>query len=174
MRSLLKLIIFIAGLPTLALAQAPGTITTLAGGGLDDLDNVPATNASLENPLGIALDAQGNLYIADTAHHRIRRVDATTGTITTIAGLGEPGFSGDGGPATLALINRPNSITVDSAGNIYISSGGATESDFRNRRVRRIDPSGIITTVAGTAQQSRRHPGQLQTTADRYPHRCHR
>ena len=133
-------------------AQAPGTIITIAGGGLDDGDNVLATDVALNRPLGIALDTRGNLYIADTDNHRIRRVDAITGIITTVAGTGEPGFSGDGGPATSALLNTPNAIAIDSAGNIYVSSGGASESDVHNRRIRRIDSSGIITTVAGTGE----------------------
>ena len=131
-------------------AQARGTIVTIAGGGLEDGDNVLATDVALNRPLGIALDIQGNLYIADTDNHRIRRVDAITGIITTVAGTGEPGFSGDGGPATSALLNTPNAIAIDSAGNIYVSSGGASESDVHNRRIRRIDAFGIITTVAGT------------------------
>ncbi|MDE2725781.1 MAG: hypothetical protein OXI59_20630, partial [Gemmatimonadota bacterium] len=133
-------------------AQTRGAIVTIAGGGLEDGDNVLATDVVLNRPLGIALDTRGNLYIADTDNHRIRRVDAITGIITTVAGTGEPGFSGDGGPATMALLNTPNAIAVDSAGNIYISSGGATESDVHNRRIRRVDAFGIITTVAGTGE----------------------
>jgi len=133
-------------------AQARGAIVTIAGGGLEDGDNVLATDVALNRPLGIALDTRGNLYIADTDNHRIRRVDALTGIITTVVGTGEPGFSGDGGLATSALLNTPNAIAVDSAGNIYISSGGTGESDVHNRRIRRIDPSGIITTVAGTGE----------------------
>ena len=133
-------------------AQTRGAIVTIAGGGLEDGDNVLATDVVLNRPLGIALDTRGNLYIADTDNHRIRRVDAITGIITTVAGTGEPGFSGDGGPATMALLNTPNAIAVDSAGNIYISSGGASESDVHNRRIRRIDAFGIITTVAGTGE----------------------
>ena len=133
-------------------AQTRGAIVTIAGGGLEDGDNVLATDVVLNRPLGIALDTRGNLYIADTDNHRIRRVDAITGIITTVAGTGEPGFSGDGGPATMALLNTPNAIAVDSAGNIYISSGGASESDVHNRRIRRVDAFGIITTVAGTGE----------------------
>ncbi|MCY3870861.1 MAG: FG-GAP-like repeat-containing protein [Gemmatimonadetes bacterium] len=133
-------------------AQTRGAIITIAGGGSEDGDNGLATDVALNRPLGIALDTQGNLYIADTDNHRIRRVDAITGIITTVAGTGKPGFSGDGGPATSALLNTPNAIAVDSAGNIYVSSGGASESDVRNRRIRRIDASGIITTVAGTGE----------------------
>ncbi len=133
-------------------AQARGTIVTIAGGGLEEGDNVLATDVVLNRPLGVALDTRGNLYIADTDNHRIRRVDSITGIITTVAGTGEPGFSGDGGPATSALLNTPNAIAIDSAGNIYISSGGASESDVHNRRIRRIDSFGIITTVAGTGE----------------------
>ncbi len=139
--------LLISGLASGVSARVPGTIVTIAGGGLEDGDHMPATDVMLNRPLGIALDARGNLYIADTDNHRIRRVDATTGIITTVAGTGEPGFSGDGGPATRAMLHTPNAIAADSAGNIYLSSGGP---DARNRRVRRIAPSGIISTVAGT------------------------
>ena len=135
-------------LATRVFAQA--SIVTIAGGGLEDGDNVRATDVMLNRPRGIALDARGNLYIADTDHHRIRRVDAATGIITTVAGTGEPGFSGDSGPATRAMLNAPQGIAVDRAGNIYLSSGGA--NDAQNRRVRRVDPAGIITTVAGTGE----------------------
>ena len=144
------LCLLISGLATRVFAQAPGAIVTIAGGGLEDGDNVPATDVMLNRPLGIALDARGNLYIADTDNHRIRRVNATTGIITTVAGTGEPGFSGDGGPGTRAMLNAPQGIAIDSAGNIYFSSGGA--NDAQNRRVRRVDPSGIIATVAGTGE----------------------
>ena len=139
----------ISGLATRVFAQAPGSIVTIAGGGLEDGDNVRATDVMLDRPLGIALDARGDLYIADTDAHRIRRVDATTGIITTVAGTGEPGFSGDGGMATSAMLHAPQAIAIDSAGNIYLSSGGA---EARNRRVRRVDPAGIITTIAGTGE----------------------
>ena len=139
----------IAGLATRVFAQAPGTIVTIAGGGLEDGDNVRATDVMLNRPRGIALDARGDLYIADTDGHRIRRVDAT-GIITTVAGTGEPGFSGDGGQATSAMLHAPQAIAIDSAGNIYFSSGGADNA--QNRRVRRVDPAGIITAIAGTGE----------------------
>ena len=141
--------LLISGLATRVFAQAPGTIVTIAGGGLEDGDNVPATDVMLNRPLGMALDARGDLYIADTDNHRIRRIDATTGIITTVAGTGEPGFSGDGGMATNAMLHSPQAIAIDSAGNMYLSSGGA---EAQNRRVRRVDPAGIITTVAGTGE----------------------
>ena len=92
---------------------------------------------------GIALDPAGNLYYADAFSHRVRRVDAATRIVTTIAGTGESGFSGDGGPARAARLSFPVQIAFDSVGNLFILECG-------NSRVRRIDPSGVITTVAGT------------------------
>ena len=89
----------------------------------------------------MAVDAAGNLYIADENNHRIRRVDPS-GIITTIAGTGEEGFSGDGGPAVEAHLNFPRGVAVDAAGNVYIADHG-------NHRIRKVDPSGTITTVAG-------------------------
>ena len=118
-----------------------GIITTIAGTGEDgfDGDGGPATNAKLNSPQHVAVDTSGNLYIADSANHRIRRV-APDGIITTIAGTGEFGSDGDGGPATTARLNRPTGVAVDEFGNLYISGGS---------RVRKVSPSGTITTVAG-------------------------
>ena len=116
------------------------TINTIAGGGVGD--NGPAVAALLDSPSGVAVDGAGNLYVADTENHRIRRVDAS-GTIATIAGTGEEGSSGDGGPAVAAPLNFPAAVAVDGAGNLYIADRG-------NHRIRRIDPSGTITTIAGT------------------------
>jgi uncharacterized protein (TIGR03437 family) len=96
----------------------------------------PATEARLNNPSGLALDAQGNLYIADRDNHRIRRVD-TRGIITTFAGVGVAGADGDDGPAVLAELNRPTTLSFDAAGNLYILDTG-------NGRIRRVTPSGII------------------------------
>ncbi|MBT5832551.1 MAG: hypothetical protein HOH77_20365, partial [Candidatus Latescibacteria bacterium] len=132
-------------LPFRAQAQEPGTIVTIAGGGTEEGENIPATDVGLDLPLGISLDAQGNIFIADTENHRIRRVDITTGNITTVAGTGEAGFSGDGGPANQAQLSSPAAIAVDNDGTIYIG-------DTANRRIRRIDTSGIITTIAGTGE----------------------
>jgi sugar lactone lactonase YvrE len=127
-------------------AAATGIITTVAGGGSpsDGLgDGGPATGADL-SPSGVAVDAAGNLYIADSGSNRIRVVNAA-GIITTAAGNGEAGFSGDGGPATSAEIHSPMGVTVDAAGNLFIA-------DMNNGRIRRVDAAtGIITTVAGTA-----------------------
>jgi Bacterial Ig-like domain (group 2)/NHL repeat len=102
----------------------------------------PATQASLGVPSAATLDANGNLYIADTGNSRIRKVD-TSGVITTFAGSGTPGFSGDGGPATSASLKAPASVACDSAGNLYIA-------DTANNRVRKVDTTGVISTFAGT------------------------
>jgi len=140
--------------PGTAQAQ-PGTISTVAGHVLDAQgrqvppgfsgDNGPATQAQLsDQAYGIALDAAGNLYIADSNNNRIRFVNKSTGVITTIAGTGATGFSGDGGPALAATFNFPLSVAVDSQGNIYVS-------DCFNDRIRKIGNNGIITTVVGNA-----------------------
>ena len=84
-------------------------------------DGGPATSASLNSPLGVAVDAAGNVFIADTNNQRIRRVEAATGTITTVAGDGNRGFGGDGGPATSASLNFPYGVAVDGAGNPFIA-----------------------------------------------------
>jgi trimeric autotransporter adhesin len=116
-----------------------GTIQTLAGGGSGG-DGGAALSAILAGPYTLTEDSSGNLYIADTGNNRIRKVSG--GTITTIAGTGSAGFSGDGGPALSATLNAPTSVAVDGAGNIFFSDTG-------NLRVRKIDGSGSISTVAG-------------------------
>jgi sugar lactone lactonase YvrE len=121
-----------------------GVITRFAGTGTSGFsgDNGPALNAALNTPSGLAVDAAGNVYIADQNNHRIRRV-APNGTISTVAGTGVAGYFGDGGPATAARLYYPFRVTLDSAGNIYVG-------DSRNSAVRQIDPLGVITTIAGT------------------------
>ena len=132
--------------------DAAGVITTVAGNGdlfgvsIDRGDGGPATAANLNLPADIAVDAAGNLYIADTQNQRIRKVDAA-GVMTTIAGNGEQGFSGDGGPATAARLNHPEGAAADTAGNLYIADTG-------NGRIRRVDPAGNITAIAGNGQFS--------------------
>jgi RHS repeat-associated protein len=119
-----------------------GVKTIIAGGGNPSGgigDGGPATEAALYGQKGIKLDALGNLYIADHYHHRIRKVD-TNGIITTIAGNGTRGYSGDGGPATEAQLTYPDDVTADADGNVYIA-----ESSY----IRKVDKAGIITTVAG-------------------------
>jgi len=118
-----------------------GVISTVAGNGSGGFsgDNGPAVEASLNGPSGIALDVAGNLYIADYFNHRIRMV--SNGMITTVAGNGTPGFSGDGGPATNAWLNYPYGVALDREGNLYIA-------DSSNNRIRMVS-NGVITTVAG-------------------------
>jgi sugar lactone lactonase YvrE len=120
-----------------------GILTAVAGSGLSGFsgDGGPASSASLTNPRGVAVDGAGNLFIADTSNNRIRKVD-TAGTITTVAGNGTAGFSGDGGPATSASVERPVAVAVDGAGNLFIADG-------IHERIRRVNTSGSITTVAG-------------------------
>jgi hypothetical protein len=118
---------------------ANGVIGTIAGGGSVLGDNGPAANAQLNAPSGVAVDATGNLYIADSQNNRIRQV--SNGVIATFAGDGTAGFSGDNGPATSAQLDLASGVTVDSAGNVYIA-------DTHNHRVREVS-NGVITTVAG-------------------------
>src|SRR5260370_20239175 len=109
-------------------------------------DGGPANAAVLNGPFDVAFDTAGNLYFSDTFNNRIRRVDAHSGLISTVAGNGDKGYSGDGGPATAAALNEPYGIVLDRAGNIFVA-------DRLNRRVRRIDAaSGVITTTAGTGE----------------------
>ena len=126
--------------------DSTGTITTVAGSGQPGFsgDGGPATEAQLDNPLGVAVDGAGNLYIADRLNHRIRKVDSR-GTITTIAGTGEGSYSGDGGPAVRSQLYRPSGVAVDGAGNLYIA-------DHYNARIRKVDSAGTITTIAGTGR----------------------
>jgi sugar lactone lactonase YvrE len=107
-------------------------------------DGGPATQAQLKVPAGLTFDSRGNLYIADRENHRVRKVDKK-GIITTVAGNGTAGFSGDGGPATQASLNLPSGLAVDSKGNLYIS-------DRSNNRVRVVNSKGIIKTIAGNGK----------------------
>jgi sugar lactone lactonase YvrE len=109
-------------------------------------DGGPATQALLNNPWAVALDKQGNLYIADADNHRIRKVD-TGGTITTIAGNGTQGSAGDGGAAVYAELNYPDGVAIDGFGNLYIA-------DVGSNTIRKVDTTGTITKVAGTTGQA--------------------
>lgn len=124
---------------------ATGTITTVAGNGNRDYsgDGGPAVKASIAFPMGLTVDREGHLYIADARNHRIRRVDAKTGIITSVAGQGMRGLGGDNGPALSALLSYPTSVTVDEEGNLYIA-------DSENGGIRRVDKkTGIISSVVG-------------------------
>ena len=140
--------LFIANVGSIREVNTSGIISTVAGGGTDFGDGVPATSARL-SALGIAVDGEGNLFIADPSFGRIRRVQPS-GIITTVAGNGATGFSniasGDGGPATSVRLGSPWAVAADSSGNVFIA-------DRENNRIRSVSPDGIITTVAGNGTQ---------------------
>lgn len=139
--------------------DANGVITTVAGGGSSG-DGSVATNASLNGPVRVTLDAFASLYIVDSYNHRIRRVD-TNGIITTVAGKGTPGYSGDGGAATNAALNSPRDAVLDASGNLYIA-------DTLNERIRKVDTNGIITTVAGNGTSGYSGDNSAATNASLY------
>ncbi len=124
--------------------DSAGIIRTVAGTGTEGYsgDGGPAVAAQLNGPTHMRLDAQGNLYFCDTENHVIRRVD-TGGTITTVAGTGEPGYTGDGGPAEQAKFSTPFDLRFTPDGTLYVADTG-------NNAIRRIDLAGIVTTVVGT------------------------
>ncbi len=131
-----------------------GTISTVAGNGIEAFvgDGGPATAASIDSPNGLALDPAGDLYIADTHNGRVREVNAATGAISTVAGAGVVGgniqaYGGDNGPATGAALALPRGLAMDSAGNLDFA-------DSANQRIRRISPSGVISTVAGQGTEA--------------------
>jgi DNA-binding beta-propeller fold protein YncE len=109
-------------------------------------DGGPATDAEFSGPSSLAVDGAGNLYIADSGNQRIRRIDATTQIVTTVAGSGTAGFEGDGAPALSASLDSPSGVALDAEGNLYISDTG-------NNRIRRVDAnSGVISTIAGIGE----------------------
>jgi sugar lactone lactonase YvrE len=139
-----------------------GIISTVAGNGKYGYsgDGGPATLAQLGSPNGLAVDAAGNLYIADSSNNRVRKV-TPGGVISTVAGTGIAGFTGDGGPASFAQLRNPNAVAFDAAGNMFIA-------DWNNHRVRKVDSSGIITTVAGTGSAGYTTGGGSATSARLY------
>ena len=155
-----------AATPSPSGTYVPGVIRTFAGTGAAGLggDGGAAIGASLHAPVGLAVDDSGNVLIADTSNHRIRRVAAGTGIITTVAGNGVSGFSGDGGPGTSASLRNPHGLALDGSGNVLIA-------DTVNNRIRRVAAgTGIITTVAGTGVGSFSGDGGAGTSASlRYP-----
>lgn len=134
-------------------------INTIAGTGEINYccDGGPANLSQIYSPHGIVKDASGNIYFADGGNHRIRKINSV-GNISTIAGTGVAGYSGDGGPANLAQINGPTSMALDPAGNIYFS-------DSYNNRIRKINPSGVITTIAGIGTSTFSGDGGQATSA---------
>ena len=122
-----------------------GIITTIAGNGsiVYNGDNILADTAAVYSPHWVAKDAQGNLYVSEWGNHRVRKID-TSGIITTLAGTGISGYTGDGGPAANAMVNSPYGIAIDDTGNIYFA-------DYQENVVRKIDTSGTITTFAGNS-----------------------
>jgi len=139
--------------------RASGRFVTFAGTGEsgDEGDGGPASDAKLNGPAGLAVGADGSIYIADTGNSRVRKIDPN-GIITTIAGTGKPGYSGDSGPAARAEISNPMSLAVDASGAVYVA-------DIGNIRVRRIDAAGIISPVAGTGTPGSSGDGGPSTSA---------
>ncbi|HEX2680356.1 MAG TPA: hypothetical protein VHQ03_03600, partial [Candidatus Dormibacteraeota bacterium] len=137
-----------------------GAVSLVAGGGSSTADGVPAKSAQLY-PQGVAIDSAGNVLIADSGHNKIREVDHSTGNITTIAGNGTAGFSGDGGPATSAELYGPADVVLDGSGNVWIA-------DTVTQRIREVDhATGFINTMAGNGSYSapQCHSGPALTTA---------
>jgi sugar lactone lactonase YvrE len=140
--------------------SANGIITTVAGNGMSGFagDGGPAVSAQLATaPGGLAVDGSGNLFIADQGNNRVRKV-SSNGIITTLAGTGVAGFSGDGGLATAAQLSQPEAVAVDASGNVYIA-------DKANSRIRKVSPGGTITTFAGTTSGGFSGDGGLATSA---------
>ena len=122
-----------------------GTISTVAGSGETGFANGPAPKASFNKPHEIRFDARGDLYVADMMNHAIRKIDLKSGLVTTIAGTGKAGYTGDGGPADAAQLKQPHSIQFGPGGDLYIC-------DIGNHAIRRVDRSGKISTFAGTGK----------------------
>ena len=143
----------------------PAGATSVVAGSLFNVgyngDGIPATQAWLFLPTGVAVDRAGNLYISDWLNNRIRKVD-TDGIISTIAGTGVFGFSGDGGPGTSAQVSEPSDVAADNAGNVYIA-------DWVNFRVRVVDPSGTINTLAGSGGYGYNGNDDIATKANVFP-----
>lgn len=142
--------------------SAAGALTVVAGTGVQGFagDGGPATAAELDSPMGLAVDAAGDVFFADSHNQRVRKIAAGTGVISTVAGTGVAGFGGDGGAATAARLNGPSGLAVDAAGNLYVA-------DARNHRVRKVAAgNGVITTVVGTGVQGFAGDGGAAVSAE--------
>ena len=162
----LMAILWLSGGSETAGAQAitrVATINTIAGNGTAGYlgDSGPATSAELNSPYGLAIDTAGNLYIADPANNRVRKVVLGTGIISTFAGNGAAGYSGDNGPATSAELQLPVGVALDTAGDLYIADEG-------NNVIRKVNTSGVITTVAGNNTEGYSGDNGLATSASLY------
>jgi NHL repeat len=141
--------------------KVTGVITTVAGSGMVGYsgDGGPATRATLNQPYALQVDANGDIYIVDRLNAVIRKVEAATGIITTVAGTGEPGYRGDGGPGTRAQLREPNDCFLDGRGGLLVA-------DVQDQRIRRLDlRTGVITTFAGTGDKARTGDGGPATAA---------
>ena len=141
-----------------------GVISTIAGTGGTGWGNGgysgdagPATSAQLNNPQAVALDSAGNVYISDSFNHRIRKITVSTGTISTVAGTGASGYSGDGGAATLAQLDRPLGLALDSSGNLYFV-------DSRNSRIRKVDAAVLTASPSAGLKSPTKPVKAYQTT----------
>ncbi|MBQ12402.1 MAG: hypothetical protein CMJ45_12745 [Planctomyces sp.] len=140
---------------------ATGVITTIAGTGAEGYsgDGGPASQATVNQIYSLCVDANGDIYIVDRLNAAIRKIEASTGIITTVAGTGDPGYSGDGGPGNRAELVEPNDIFLDGKGGVLIA-------DIQDQRVRRLDlGTGIITTFAGNGEKVRSGDGNPATQA---------
>jgi hypothetical protein len=140
---------------------ATGVITTIAGTGQAGYsgDGGPATRATINEPYALAVDRNGDIYIVDRLNAAVRKVEAATGVITTIAGTGQPGYGGDGGPGNQAQLREPNDCFLDGKGGLLIA-------DIQDQRIRRVDlATGIITTFAGNGEKTRSGDGLPATQA---------
>lgn len=143
---------------------ADGVITTYAGSGVDGFsgDGGPAGRAAFSYPRGLAV-ANGAVYIADVFNNRVRKV--VSGVVTTVAGNGQAGYSGDGSPASRAPLTLPGSLDFDQQGNLYISGGEMGTATFDNANVRKVSPAGVISTVAGNGRVATSGDGGRATAA---------
>ena len=144
--------------------DSTGTIAVIAGTGTEGYsgDGGPATAAELGSPAAVTTDSLGNVFIADVGNNRIRKITIATGIITTIAGNGTGSFSGDGGPAISAELYAPDGLYFDNYGNLFVT-------DANNNRIRKIDTSGIITTIVGNGTAGSSGDGGMANAAECEP-----